>query len=233
MEKFISTNNPPGRARGENDRGYLIDFSVNASQSEIDQSSDKESNCGSPPQKKPSRNAANVDICRASNDVFDKDISLLVPNAAKQDQSSKVSSAANYLAIFAEINKEKMSKEELGPAIFSQLAEVATKYWPEESKNPVVVTKILDGLKIPANCRGICVPILNEAVAIKRKIMPFHKRVDKRLSDIQKGLIFATPTDLEIANELILEQNQIRPPNLKKVMGHTVDSITFLGREHK
>ena len=171
FEKFISTNNPTGRSRGEN-----------ASQSEIDQSSDEESNYGPPPQKKPSS--------IVSNDVFDKDINLLVPDAAKQDQSGKVSSAANGLAIFEEINKEKMSEEELGPAISSQLAEVAMKYWSEESKNPVVVTKILDGLKIPANCSGICVPILNEAVTKNRKIIPFHKRADKRLSDIQKGLIF-------------------------------------------
>ena len=40
-----------------------------------------------------------------------------------------------------------MSEEELAPAISSQLAEVAMKCWSEESKNPVVVTKILDGLK--------------------------------------------------------------------------------------
>ena len=100
LEKFISTNNPTGRSRGENDRGYLTDFSVNASQSEIDQSSDEESNCGPPPQKKPSRNAVNVDICRVSNDVFDKDINLLVPDAAKQDKSGKLSSAGNDLAIF-------------------------------------------------------------------------------------------------------------------------------------
>ena len=107
------------------------------------------------------------------------------------------------------------------------------KYWSEESKNPVVVTKILDGLKTPANCSGISVPILDEAVAKNRKIMPFHKRPDKRLSDIQKGLIFATSAVLKIADELILAQNEIRPPNLKKVMGHTVDSITFMGRTHK
>ena len=31
FEKFISTNNPTGRSRGENDRGYLTDFSDNAS----------------------------------------------------------------------------------------------------------------------------------------------------------------------------------------------------------
>ena len=226
FEKFISTNNPTVRSRGENDRGYLTDFSVNASQSEINQSSDEESNFGPPPQKKPSS--------KVSNDVlFDKDINLLVPDAAKQDQSGKVSSAANGLAIFEEINKEKISEEELGPAISNQLAEVAMKYWSEESKNPVVVTKILDGLKIPANCSGICVPILNEAVAKNRKIMPFHKRADKRLSDIQKGLIFAASAVLKIADELILVQNEIRPPNLKKVMGHTVDFINLLGRAHK
>ena len=113
---------------------------------------------------------------------------------------------------FEEINKEKMS-EELGPAISSQLAEVAMKYWSEESKNPVVVNRILDGLKIPANCSRICVPISNEAVDKNRKIMPFHKRADK-LSDIQKGLIFVTSAVLEIADELILAQNESRPPNL-------------------
>ena len=123
LEMFISTNNPPGGSRGESDRGYLTDFSANASKSETDQFSDEESNCGPRPQKKPSRNAVNVDICsRASKDVFDKDINLLLPDVKNQDQSDKLSSAANDFAIFEEINKEKMREEELGPAISSQLA---------------------------------------------------------------------------------------------------------------
>ena len=46
-----------------------------------------------------------------------------------------MSSAANNLAIFEEMNEEKMSEEELGPVISSQMAEVAMKYWSEESKN--------------------------------------------------------------------------------------------------
>ena len=95
------------------------------------------------------------------------------------------------------------------------------------------MNKIPDGLKIPANCSGIRVPILNEAVAKNRKIMPFDKRADKRLSDIQKGLIFATSAVLEIADELTLAQNEKRPPNLRKVMGHTVDSVTLMGRAQK
>ena len=48
LEKFISTSNPSGKSRGQNERGYLTDFSVNAFQYEIDQSSDAESNYGPP-----------------------------------------------------------------------------------------------------------------------------------------------------------------------------------------
>ena len=95
-----------------------------------------------------------------------------------------------------------MSEEELGSVISSQLAEVAMKYWSEESKNPVVVNKILDGLKIPANCSRVCLPILNEALAKNRKIMPFHKSANIRLSDIGKGSVFATSAVLEIDDEL-------------------------------
>ena len=74
LGKFISTTNTSGKSRGKNDRGYLTDFSVNPSQSQINQSFDNESNCGPPPQKKSIRNAANIDVCRASKYVFDKDI---------------------------------------------------------------------------------------------------------------------------------------------------------------
>ena len=74
LEKFISRNNPCGTPLRENDRGYLTDFSVNASQSEIDRFYDDESNWGPPSQKKPSRKAVNIDFGRASKDVFDKDI---------------------------------------------------------------------------------------------------------------------------------------------------------------
>ena len=103
----------------------------------------------SSPQRKPSRKSVNIDICRASKDVFDKDINLLVSDAEKLDKSVMESSAANDLGILEEINKEKVSGEELGVAIFSQLAEVVRKYWSEESKNRVVVNDFLDGLKIP------------------------------------------------------------------------------------
>ena len=70
LEKFILISNPSGKSLGENDIGYLTDFSVNASPSEIDQFSDDESNCGPSLQKKLSKNAVNIDICKASKDLF-------------------------------------------------------------------------------------------------------------------------------------------------------------------
>ena len=88
--------------------------------------------------------------------------------------------------------------------------------------------KILNSWKIPANCSGVRVPILNQAVAI------FHKRADKRLLDIEKGLVFATSIVLETADELILAQNENRPPNPSKVMDHiNYGSITLIGKTHK
>ena len=46
LEKFSSANNPLGKLQGKNHGGYLTGFSVNASKSEIDQSSDGVINFG-------------------------------------------------------------------------------------------------------------------------------------------------------------------------------------------
>ena len=69
------------------------------------------------------------------------------------------------MSIFDEINKEKMSEEEVGPAISDQLAEVAHKYWADEAKNPAIVSKIMEGLEVSSNCKVLGVPVLNEAIA--------------------------------------------------------------------
>ena len=47
-----------------------------------------------------------------------------------------------------------------------------------------MVNKIAERLLlIPNNCEFVRVPKLNEAVAQNRKILPYHKMVDRRLSD--------------------------------------------------
>ena len=137
------------------------------------------------------------------------------------------------MSIFDEINKEKMSKEEVGRAISSQLDEMAHKYWADEAKKPVVLSKIMEGLKVPSNCTVLRVPVLNEAVARNRRILPFHKRTDKQFSNIQKSLTFATTVVLKMADEILTASTESRSLHPRQVMGYTVESITLLGRAHK
>ena len=92
------------------------------------------------------RNAANICKAPKSSNVFDKGINLFVLENRKHGKPSQENGTENDLDISEETSKEKMSEEELGPAISNQLAEMAIKYWSEESKNPVVVIKIFGGL---------------------------------------------------------------------------------------
>ena len=159
---------------------------------------------------------------------------------AKETESRQVGDAGHQnkegrekVSIFDEINKEKMSEEEVGPAISGQLAEVAHKYWADEAKKPAVNSKIMKGLKVPSNCTVLRVPVLNEAVSRNRRILPFHKRADKRLSGIQKSLTFATTSVLKMADEILTASTESRSLDLRQVMGYTVHSVTLLGRAHK
>ena len=128
---------------------------------------------------------------------------------------------------------KKMSDEEIGPAISSQLAEVTHKYWADKAKKPAVISKIMDGLKVHSNCAVLRVPVLNDAVARNRRILPFHKRADKWFSDTQKSLTFATTAVLKMADEILLVSTESRSLDLRQVMGYTVDSIALLCRAHK
>ena len=85
----------------------MTDFSVNASQSEIDgNSSDEEDHLRQ----------------RCNSGIRNGDINTLLP--AKETESKQVFHAGHQdkegkkeVSIFDEINKEKMSEEEVGPAI--------------------------------------------------------------------------------------------------------------------
>ena len=117
------------------------------------------------------------------------------------------------MSIFDEINKKKMSEEEV--------------------KKPAAVSKIMEGLKVPRNCTVLRVPVLNEAVTRNRSFLPFHKRADKRLCDIQKSLTFATTAVLKMVDEILMASTESRSLDLRQVMGYTVDSIALLGRAQK
>ena len=94
-----------------------------------------------------------------------------------------------------------------------------------------MVSKIAERLLIPNNCEFVRVPKLNEAVAQNRKILPYHKRVDRRLSDIQKSISLATSAILQIANETLKCQKESESSfDHKKVVSTAIDAISFMAK---
>ena len=64
--------------------------------------------------------------------------------------------------------------------------------------------------------------MLNETVVRNKRILPFHKRADERLSQIQKSMTFAKTAVLKMVDGLF-PQNESRFPDVRKVMGYKVD----------
>ena len=111
------------------------------------------------------------------------------------------------------------------------MAEVAKQIWKEESPKSQVVSKIVERLLIPNNCEFVRVPKLNEAVGQNRKILLYHKRVDRRLSYIQKSISVANSAILQIADESLKWQKESEPSiDHKKVVSTAIDAISFTAK---
>ena len=218
---------------------YSTFFSLHASQSEFDDgsSSKEEDRRHIKRQKhKSSRNAE----CEHEYEPEhrNKDLERLAPNN-NNPGTEQVPVVEEHPAekkgttVFDDIDKQKLGQQDVGPAISSHLAEVAYKYWTDESKKGQVVSNIIEGLIVPENCQNIRVPLLNEAVARNRRVMPYHKRTDRRLADCQKSIVHATIAVLKMADELMHADNESRSPDLRKIMGNTVDAVTLLAKSHR
>ena len=94
-----------------------------------------------------------------------------------------------------------------------------------------MVSKIAERLLIPNNCEFVRVPKLNAAVVRNRKILPYHKRVDRRLSDIQKSISLAASAILQIANESLKCQKESESSfDHKKEVSTAIDAISFMAK---
>ena len=86
---------------------------------------------------------------------------------------------------------------------------MAKQYWEEESRKSQLVSKI--------------------AVAQNRKILPYHKRVDRRSSDIEKSISLAASAILQIANENLKCHKETETLlDHKKVVSTAIDAIPFM-----
>ena len=124
------------------------------------------------------RSESPISLAASQSDIDDDSESDFVyhnPTAVTENQSisSQVREASSNVKdqsvethdILGEINSNNLVSTNTGPAISGQLAEVAKRYWEEESRKYLVVSKIAERLLIPNNCEFMRVPKLNEVVA--------------------------------------------------------------------
>ena len=94
-----------------------------------------------------------------------------------------------------------------------------------------MVRKTAKRLFISNNCEFVRVLKLDEAVAQNRKILSYHKRVDRRLSDIQKSISLATSAILQIANESLKCQKEFESScDHKKVVRTAIFAISLMAK---
>ena len=103
-----------------------------------------------------SKSSRNPEKTESRNKDLDKLISRLRATSTAKS-TVEVILCQNGLIFLQE--GEKGAEEELWPVISNQLAEVAQKYWTDESKKSQVVNNIADGLKISSNCHNIRVQV--------------------------------------------------------------------------
>ena len=130
--------------------------------------------------------------------------------------------------LLSQINIENLIPDNFGPATSSQLAEVAKRYWMEESCKVPLVAKIANRLKMSSNCNFAKVPKLNEEIDNNKKILPYHKQADKRLAEIQKSVSLATSAILQMSNAVLQYQQQPFEPKIFASLGK--DAMTELGK---
>ena len=126
-------------------------------------------------------------------------------------------------ALLSQIDSENLIPDNVGPAISSQLAEVAKRYRVEESRRVPVVAKIAERLKVPSNCNFPKVRKLNEEIANNKKILPNRKRADKRPAEIQKSVSLATSAILQMPNAA--HQYQQQPFEPKAFVSLGIDAM--------
>ena len=75
------------------------------------------------------------------------------------------------------------------------------------------------------------VPKLNGVVFQNRKILSYHKKVERTLSDFQMFTNFATSESLQIANESLKYYKKCESLfDLREVVRTAIDAISFLAK---
>ena len=97
------------------------------------------------------------------------------------------------------------------PPILGNLAARINRYWKTESDNQTTVNFLKNQYLTPENCEELLIPRVNRELYVKLHL--YHKRQDKKLTDLQETLLCAKTAVTNIANLMLEADKQSRMVN--------------------
>ena len=130
---------------------------------------------------------------------------------------------------YEQLDKEGPSEEGREP-ISSKLADRAKKYWSEHATNYKYRKSIVEKYQVPKNCKDFLnVPLMNKEINNMKSIYPFHKRIDKDLSEVQQDMCKVASILLNLAEEATVAERSNNLIDFTQVLRHVLDSFVILG----
>ena len=117
-----------------------------------------------------------------------------------------------------------------GPPILGNLAARINRYWETESDNQTTVNFLKNQYLTPENCEEFLIPPVNCELYVK--LHPYHKRQDKKLTDIQETLLCSTTAVANMANLVLEEDKQSRMADTKAIVTHALNATILMGNIH-
>ena len=97
-------------------------------------------------------------------------------------------------------------------------------------KLKVIIKQLKNQYLTPENCEELLIPPINRELYVK--LHPYHKRQDKKLTDIQETLLCATTAVANIANLVLEADKQSRIVDTKAIVTHALNATTLMGNIH-
>ena len=132
--------------------------------------------------------------------------------------------------ILQEFDEGRPRVKKQGPPILGNLTARINRYWKTESDNQTTVNFLKNQYLTPENCEELLIPPVNRELYVK--LHPYHKRQDKKLTDIQETLLCATTAVANIANLVLEADKQSRMVDTKAIVTHALNATTLMGNIH-
>ena len=156
--------------------------------------------------------------------------SLLTPSKKQRLEEENEPKLDLEKELFEKIDQTYTEDER--PSINTNLATRIDKYWSEHSTNSKARKAVYEKYPVPKNCEQLNKPLLDKELLKMNSFTPYHRRVDTELSDIQNVLVKTTSVIAQLADTVLLADEESRVVPAGEIISPLLESVILLGYAH-